>query len=155
MNKTAADVMQTAILSVSPDDPLHMVQRLFYEEGIHGAPVIDDQGRLRGIITSTDILRAATEAHDEEEREGASIEDLDPSYGAWGMTPEAFAERLRDTVVSDFMTEQVVQVTPDTKVSDVARSLRENQVHRVLVVERDKLCGLVSALDLVALLEEG
>ena len=50
--KTAKDVMQTQVLTLSPDDPLHVAQRLFYEEGIHGAPVVDDSGRLLGMHDS-------------------------------------------------------------------------------------------------------
>lgn len=154
MAKTARDVMQTQVLTVSPHDPLHTVQRLFYEEGIHGAPVVDEAGQLQGIITSTDILRAAAEAHDvEPEAPGYFSGDLDLAHGAWGMAPEDFRERLQDTVVADFMTDQVVQVAPDTPIPQLARMLRENQVHRVLVVDRDRLCGIVSAFDLVGLLE--
>ena len=62
MPKTAKDIMQSQVVTVSPDAPLHSTQRLFYEEGIQGAPVVDEQGRVVGMITSTDILRAATEA---------------------------------------------------------------------------------------------
>jgi CBS domain-containing protein len=154
MARTARDVMQTQVLTVSPHDPLHTVQRLFYEEGIHGAPVVDDLGQLQGIITSTDILRAAIEAHDVEPAAPAYFSgDLDLAHGVWGMAPEDFRERLQDVTVADFMTEHVVQVSPDTPIPVVARALREHQVHRVLVVERDRLCGIVSALDLVALLE--
>jgi CBS domain-containing protein len=154
MTRTARDVMQTQVLTVSPHDPLHTVQRLFYEEGIHGAPVVDDLGQLQGIITSTDILRAAIEAHDVEPAAPAYFSgDLDLAHGVWGMAPEDFRERLQDVTVADFMTEQLVQVAPDTPIPVVARTLREHQVHRVLVVERDRLCGIVSAFDLVGLLE--
>jgi CBS domain-containing protein len=154
MTKTAADVMQTAMVTVSPNDPLHTVQRLFFEEGIHGAPVVDEEGKLQGIITSTDILRAAAEAHEVPSPEPArTFDDPDFVHGAWGMAPEDFKERLQDTIVADFMTEHLVQVAPDTSVGQIARTLRENEVHRVLVVDRNRLCGIVSAFDLVALLE--
>lgn len=156
MNQTAKDVMQTQVLTVSPHDPLHTVQRLFYEEGIHGAPVVDEAGALQGIITSTDILRAAAEARDVEPSQPTYFsDDLDFSHGAWGMAPEDFKERLEDSVVADFMTEQVIRVEPQTPVREVARVLRENEVHRVLVVERDQLRGIVSAFDLIGLLVQG
>ena len=44
-------------------------------------------------------------------------------------------------------------VRPDTEVTQIARTLRENQIHRVLVVEGEVLCGIVSTFDLVSLLE--
>ena len=152
--KTAADVMQTSIVTVAPHDPLHVVQRLFYEEGIHGSPVIDELGQLQGIITSTDIMRAAAEAHDlPGDEAGYSSDDLDRSFD-WGMTPDEFRERLDDASVSSFMTREVVCVAPETPVRTIARTLREQQVHRVLVTEEGKLCGLISAFDLMALLED-
>jgi CBS domain-containing protein len=154
MTATAKDVMQSQVLTVSPYDPLHAVQRLFYEEGIHGTPVIDETGQLLGIVTSTDILRAAAEAHELERTEPVQLDDLDFAHGAWGMAPEDFKERLPDVTVADVMTESVIRVALGTSVSEIARTLRENQVHRVLVVEGDRLCGIVSAFDLIALLEE-
>jgi CBS domain-containing protein len=154
MKRTAADVMQTSVVMVAPHDSLHNVQRLFYEEGIHGAPVVDDEGRLQGIITSTDILRAAVEADEVAGRPTPFGGDLDFSPAAWSMEPEVFKQRLGDSVVSDFMTPEIVQVPPDATIPEVARTLREQQIHRVLVVDGTRLCGVVSAFDLVALLEE-
>ena len=152
--KTARDDMQSQVLSVSPEDPLHLVQRLFFEESIHGAPVIDDDGRVLGIVTSTDVLRAAAEAHEIEPTEPSAFsDDLDVGRGGWGMAPEDFKARLRDTTVRDYMTEGLLQVEPSTPVSQIARRLREHQVHRVLVIEDDKLCGIVSTFDLIGLLE--
>ena len=151
MKRTAGDVMQTRVITVAPHDPLHSVQRLFYEEGIHGAPVLDEMGRVQGIITSTDILRAASDAWDVPV---GSVDETEVPGVVWGMSPEDFRERLEEAVVADHMTEQVVQVTPETPVGQVARTLRENQVHRALVVSNAKLVGVVSAFDLIALLEE-
>ena len=154
MNKTAKDIMQTQVVTLSPNDRLHIVQRLFYEEGIHGAPVVDEQGRVMGIITSTDILRAAAEADQVDATEPSYFrDDQDLSLFSWRNMPEDFKERLQDVVVSDFMTEGVVQVAPETPVRDVARTLRENKIHRLLVVDGGALCGIVSTYDLVSLLE--
>ena len=154
MKKTARDLMQTHVVKVSPDDPLSAVERLFFEEGIHGAPVVDDQERVMGVITTTDLLRAVSEEHDICPTEPAYYrEDLGFSHFPWGRAPEDFKERLRELTVGDFMTNGAVTVRPDTEVKQIARTLRENQIHRVLVVEGEVLCGIVSTFDLVSLLE--
>jgi CBS domain-containing protein len=148
--------MQTQVVTVSPDAPLFVVQRLFYEEGIHGAPVVDEQGRVQGVITSTDILRAAAE-----DRETAPVEpsyfrgDLDYHGFDWGRAPIDLKERLDDTIVSDAMTSEVVAVSPAASVAEIAQTLRQNKVHRVLVMEGDVLRGIISAFDLVQILESG
>ena len=52
------------------------------------------------------------------------------------------------------MTEHLVHVRPDMPIPQVARTLRENQIHRVLVLEDGNLRGIVSTFDLVGLLEK-
>jgi CBS domain-containing protein len=155
MARTAKEIMQTQVLTLSPSDPLHTAQRLFYEEGIHGAPVVDDQGQVLGILTSTDILRAANESDQVDPTEPAYFrDDLDFSLFQWSRVPDDFKERLRDTTVADVMTEQVVEVAPDTPIRDVARALRENKIHRLLVIESGSLRGIITTFDLVCLLEQ-
>jgi CBS domain-containing protein len=154
MATCARDVMQSRVVTVSPDAPLHAVRRVFVEEGIHGAPVVDEEGRVLGVITSMDLLRAASEERDAPPSEPAYFRsDLDLHAFDWNRAPEDFLERVADVVASDVMTTEILTVGPDTPVAGVARALRENAVHRVLVVEDGELRGIVSAMDLVALLE--
>ena len=155
MTETARDVMQTQVVALSPDDPLHVAQRLFYEEGIHGAPVLDEDGTVVGVLTSTDLLRAVTESK-EMAPSGLGVyrDDLDSAGGPWNLAPDDFRERVRDAVVSDYMTEQLVQVGPDMPIPELARKLRENHIHHVLVLEDGNLRGIVSTFDLVGLLEK-
>jgi CBS domain-containing protein len=154
MATTARDVMQTRIVTVAPDAPLPAVQRLFVEEGIHGAPVVDDEGRVLGVITTMDLLRAASEAVDASPDEPVYFRyDLDLHGFDWSRAPSDLRERLRDTVAADVMTNEILSVAPETPIAGVARVLRENAVHRVLVIEDGELRGILSAMDLVALLE--
>ena len=153
MAKTIADIMETSIVSVAPHDPLHTVQRLFFESGIQAAPVMDDQARLLGIITSTDVLRAAAENWNTPTAEPTQSDGEVLGFCSWHMQPEEFRERLRDNVVEDFMTEHVLCVLPETTVAEVARMLRSHRVHHVLVTEGEELCGIASAFDLIALIE--
>ena len=62
--RTAESVMTDSVVTVSPESSLLDVLRLFVEEGIHGAPVIGDDGQLLGVISSSDLLRAQMEEHD-------------------------------------------------------------------------------------------
>jgi CBS domain-containing protein len=152
MALTAAEVMQSQVITVSPVDPLHMVKRLFFEEEIHGAPVVDEEGRVRGMITSMDLIRAATEETDSGGVDlTLAFEDLGVG---WGDSSENFQNRLSETVVADAMTENVVSVAPETPVADVARILRENKIHRVLVVNKETLLGIITSFDLIRLLEQ-
>ena len=64
MTMTTRSVMTDSLVSVSPEASLLDVLRLFVEENIHGAPVIDDDEKLRGVITTSDLLRAQEDEHD-------------------------------------------------------------------------------------------
>jgi len=155
MALVARDLMESHVVSVSPDDPLASVQRLFVEEEIHGAPAVDETGRVLGMISSADLLRAAAEEHDAGRRSSGYVDELlEVSSGGgwfWGGEEE---ERLSGQVVSDVMSTDVVSVEVDAPVPEIARKLRESRIHRVLVVERGRLCGIISTFDLIGLLEK-
>ncbi len=56
--------MQTRLIALSPDTPFLNAHRLFVDEEINGAPVVDETGRLLGVVSTLDILRAVEEEHD-------------------------------------------------------------------------------------------
>ena len=155
MATTARDIMQTQVITLAPNDPLSNVHRLFFEEEIHGAPVLDESGRVLGIITSMDLLRAASDEHETARGDPAYFRELMEYSGPdWESAPDGFIDRLRERVTSEFMTENVACVAPDDPVPEVARALRSNHIHRVLVVEEGCLRGIISTFDLVGLLEK-
>ncbi len=155
MPLTARQIMQTHVVKVSPEAPLSTVHRLFFEEDINGAPVVDEEDRVVGVITSKDLLRAAADAHDTTRGDpGYFREILEFSGPDWENAPEGYLDRLQERRVEDYMTEEAVSVAPDATIPEVARALRTNAVHRVLVVEDNRLAGLISTFDLVGLLEK-
>lgn len=151
MAQTARDIMQTHIVTLGPSDPLASVQRLFFEEEIHGAPVVDDEGRVLGILTSMDLIRAAAEQN-ESGRAGPAATD----YLAELLETSDWAAELESDfggqTAADVMTPDPISIGPDASVPDVARALCDHRVHRVLVVENSQLRGIISSFDLVALL---
>jgi CBS domain-containing protein len=156
MARTARDVMQTYLISVNPETPLLEVHRLFVDEEITGAPVVDETGRLLGVISSVDLLRAVDEEHDAASAGSRHFRDiLEFSGPDWQEGPDDFQDRLGERTVSDAMTRGGITVTPEATISDVAATLRKHRIHRVFVVDGEQLCGVISTFDLVALLEKG
>jgi len=150
----ARDVMQTGVATIDRDATLLDAHRLLVEEEIHGAPVVDEDGAVVGVISTLDILRAVREEHDSAAADPTYYREfLEFSGPDWASGPEDFQDRLSQVTVADAMTGSVVAVRPDTPVPEIARLLRSNRIHRVLVTEGDQLVGIVSTFDLVALLE--
>jgi len=155
MAQLARDVMQEDVVTVSPDLPLLEVHELFVSDEIHGAPVVSEDGKILGVISSADLLRAVADVHASAGVEANYLRDLvEFSSPDWIPQPEDFQDRLRQVFVRDVMTTSVVEVAPDAPVSEVARALCENRVHRVLVVDAGRLVGIISTFDLVNVLRK-
>ncbi len=154
MALTAQNVMTDTVLAVDTATPLSEVQRLFVEEGIHAAPVLDEQERPVGVIASSDLLRAVTEEQDTVEVYSDYLRDLLEFSAPDGGGPMDFQDRLAQRTAGEVMTAGLVMVDRDTPVSDVARLLRENRIHRVWVAEGEKLCGVISTFDLLGVVEK-
>jgi len=155
MPTTAADLMTRAVVSVGPDTPLLEVYRLFVSEQIHGAPVMDEEERLIGVISSSDLLRAIEDERDTAVASSDYLRDmLEFSGPDWGRGLTDFQDRLAQLTVADVMTAAVLSVQADTPISEVARLLRQHGVHRAWVEEKGRLCGVISTFDLLPLVEQ-
>ena len=154
MTRTARDLMQTHLITLSPDTPLLNAQRLFVDEEINGAPVIDETGKLLGVVSTLDILRAVEEEHDTASSYKVYFHsELEFSGPDWSSMPEDFQDRLGQLTVAEAMTKGGVTVSPDTSIVDLAKHLRTNRIHRALVLENDQLVGIISTFDLLATIE--
>jgi CBS domain-containing protein len=152
---TAGDLMTKSVVSVGPDTPLIEVYRLFVAEQIHGAPVVDDEERVIGVVTSSDLLRAIEEERDTAVASSEYLRDLVEFSGPdWGRGLTDFQDRLTQLTAADAMTTGAVTVRRDTPIPEVARTLREHGIHRAWVEENGQLCGVISTFDLLPLVEQ-
>jgi len=129
----ARDLMQRDLITVTPETPILDVHRLFVEEEIHGAPVVGDDGVVLGVISALDLARVVRDA-------------LEPGSGG--------AAGLDDVTAADAMTKELVIVTPDTPIDELARTMLQQRVHRVLVGRDRMIDGVVTTFDLVRALAE-
>ncbi len=155
--KTAEEIMETRVVTVSSDSPLLAVYRLFVEEDISGAPVVDDGGDVLGVVSARDLLRTANETHDEAVMDLHYYEDKASFQGREWMTDiEEFEDRLSHRTVSEVMTTGAISVRRDARINEIAELLLKHRIHRVLVLDEENdegpLVGLVSVFDMVGLL---
>jgi CBS domain-containing protein len=138
----AADVMTFGAASARPDAPIEEAARLMLEHRISGLPVIDDRGRLVGVVTEGDLLRPQA---------GVTGPDrprwLELVFGRAATDDGPRLARL--ATVADVMTRTVVTVGEDTPVQEVADILQEHAIKRVPVVKDGKVTGVVSRADLL------
>ncbi|MEJ0046655.1 MAG: CBS domain-containing protein [Rhodospirillales bacterium] len=130
-----------------PDTKIAEVAARMVADRISGLPVVDDDGRLMGIVTEGDLLRRF-ETGTEKPHSGW----LDLLLGPGRLADDYVRSHSR--TVRDVMTETVVTVTEDTPLADIVKLIERRHIKRVPVVRGDALVGLVSRADIVRLLAE-
>jgi CBS domain-containing protein len=113
--------MGTEVVSVGPEDPVLSVARTLSQHRIGAALVRDPAGKILGIISERDIIRGMA-AH---------------GQGTTGLP------------AGQFMTQDLVTVTPKTLVTDALGLVTNHRVRHLPVMEDGELCGLISIGDLV------
>jgi CBS domain-containing protein len=156
MTKMAKDIMSTDVTTVDFEDRLTDVYQIFVEKEISGAPVIGEGDRIVGVVSIRDLLRAIEEESDPRLDESYYFHNY--NYDSWPRTEglseiEDFQDRLGRRTVAEVMTNNVISVSPSVPVGKIAALVRLNHIHRVLVLDDEKLVGLVSLFDLIQLLE--
>jgi len=141
----AVDVMTTDVITVDPDTTVQALAAMLAERGISGAPVVDSSGRLVGIISEGDLLHRAEIGTARRHRERRRSWWLD--HFASDLAREYVKSHGR--IVKDIMTRDVVTVTEDTDLADVAALLEAKRIKRVPVVREGKIAGIISRANIV------
>lgn len=137
-----ADLMTRKVVTLSPDNSVRHAARLMIDLAVSGLPVVDDAGKLVGMVTEGDLLRRV---------EPDSIEQASARWHHWA-TPEGIA---RDYVkshswrVADVMTSPVVSVSEGVPLHEVAALLEARGIKRVPVVRDGHIVGIISRADLL------
>ena len=122
------EYMQTDPPRVSPDEDLFAAVRLMVRERLSGVCVVDEAGRLVGVLSELDCLRAILVARYE-------------NRGSVGK-------------VGDFMTTEVVTASPRDDIVDVAADMLKNRHRRRPVVEEGRLVGQITCRRLLRAVTE-
>jgi CBS-domain-containing membrane protein len=132
------DVMNKDVVVVSPRMPLKEVARVLVNRHFSGVPVVDDDGKVLGVVSEGDIL-----VKERAPRGASSIFERALERETWATKHDA-----RDA--GDAMTAPAVTIGPLRSVSDAASLMLDRGVHRLPVVDVDgKLVGIVTRADLV------
>jgi len=146
MAATVADVMSRDPITVSPESPLKDAIKILAERQISGLPVVDDQSKLIGVISESDLMWQET-----------------------GVTPPAFIMLLDSVIylenparydrelhkalgqtVGEVMTKEAITVPPDKSLKDAAQLMHDRHIRRLPVVDSaKKLIGILTRGDII------
>ncbi|MBW3541106.1 MAG: CBS domain-containing protein [Planctomycetes bacterium] len=149
----ARDVMTPNVLVLNAGDDLDAAVALLKEHHLTGAPVIDPEGRLVGVLSLADTLEPAAARRFDEEPRLQFPSGSDPD--AWRVYEHVVGlhDSGKKRLVSQCMSKDVASVGEEVALIDVARQMCGGHWHRVPVVRHDgQLCGIVSTMDVLAAL---
>lgn len=147
MAKTVADAMSHDPIVVRPDTPIQEAIQTIAERRISGLPVVNEQGKLVGMLSETDLMWRETGV-----TPPAYITILDSVI--YLENPKNYEDRLHKalgaTVGDVMMKGHVHTTTPDCSLRDAARLMHEKKVHRLPVVGEDgQAIGMLTRGDIV------
>ena len=123
------EYMSSPAETVGIGESLLTANELFTDQGISALGVVDARGALKGVISRTDVLHAAVYTH------GATF-------------------RIPDRPVEELMQSPALHVAPSTPVSEAAKLMLKNRVHRVFVTDEHRPIGVCSTRDLMRAVRE-
>jgi CBS domain-containing protein len=145
------DIMTTELITVSPGTRISDAAKLLLEKHINGVPVVDDAGRLLGILCQSDLI-----AQQKRLTLPSFFAILDSFIPLKSMRHlEREVQKIAATTVADAMTPDPVTVLPDTTLEEVATLMVERSIHTIPVVSGEVLVGVVGKEDVLRTLMSG
>jgi CBS domain-containing protein len=142
---TAKDIMTKKVITVTPDTSLEKLASLLVNNGISGVPVVDDSGKLYGIVTENDLISQNKRLHIP-----TVVSFLDAAiYLESSKKFEEQVKRLTATTVQEICNRKVTTISEEISVVDIATIMAEKKVHLLPVVKAGKVIGIVGKRDMV------
>jgi CBS domain-containing protein len=140
---TLANVMTRSVVAVHPDTPVGELVRMLLYRDYRALPVVDDGGRLIGMVTNTNLV----------ERGGLSARvDLLAALGSQALEQEVTRSGARAKTAGDVMSREIVAVGPADSLDRAAHLI----VKRLSVLDSEgRLIGIVTRLDVLRAIGEG
>lgn len=151
VNVKVEELMTIKVIAFKPFDKLHHVAETLRTSRISGAPVIDDERMVIGVISEADIMKLTATV---------PFPDIDPLNPFPVFSLSAYIKRVKKIPeeidrlftgdVKDVMSKKPVTISPEDSVSDAARIMHKNDFNRIPVVDDEgKLVGLIARGDII------
>ena len=145
------DIMTTQVITLLGNDTVKDATITLAVDNLSGAPVVDDDFHLVGILSECDILKLIVKFEDRLNIENPVLHLLAFPMDAKIEDPQlkAAAEKFSEMKVADLMIKDVITTTPDAEIVDVLRIMIEKDVYRIPVLEKGVLVRIVTRGDII------
>ena len=143
--KMARDIMTTNVVTVKKDQPISDLSKLFIENHFNGVPVLDDAGKVIGVVTQSNLI---------EQNKNLHIPTVIALFDAVLFLErekkfESDVKKLTGSKIEDIYHKNPITVSPDTELNEITTIMAEKDVHTLPVLENDKLVGIIGKKDVI------
>ncbi|MEW6187001.1 MAG: CBS domain-containing protein [Thermodesulfobacteriota bacterium] len=139
----AQDIMTQEVFLVHPDTPVKEVARLMSEKMVSGVPVVDRQGKVTGMVSETDFLKALS-------GEETTLKNM------MGLVARCFASekettlKLLNITAGDIMSSPAIAVHTESTLKEIIELFSCHRINRAPVIDpANRLAGIVSRADVI------
>ncbi|MTI71499.1 MAG: CBS domain-containing protein [Firmicutes bacterium] len=142
----AKDIMTRNVITVRADDTIENVTNLLLEHDISGVPVVDDEKKVIGIVSETDLIY---------KDKNIDIPAYFPFLGGYILleSMKKFEKQLKKMAgykVKDIMSEKVITINESKEIREVVNTMLNNNINRIPVVNDDeKVVGIIARSDVL------
>jgi len=142
---TAKDIMTTDLITIAPNMDIVTAAEILLNNRINGAPVVDENGHLLGILCQSDLI-----AQQKKLPIPTLFTFLDSVIQVTSFKRiQKQIKKIAALKVSDAMTPNPVTVQPDSKIETVAALMVDSNLHTLPVVEGSRLVGIIGKEDVL------
>lgn len=156
---TAKEVMTTGVMAVPIDMPVEQLAEFLVSHNISGAPVVNEEDALVGVVSLTDLARhegIPLRRQPTDERHDFYLRHEIDSLGDY-LIEDVESFRIGGfpgVTVEDIMTPTIFNVVEDTPVQAVADFMLRGRIHRQFVTRGDQVVGVITAMDLLQIVRD-
>ena len=141
----AKDIMETKIISVTPDTAIQKAVKILLENHINGVPVVNEKDELVGILCQSDLIFQQKEIPFPPIF--TMLDSFIPLSSSQSM--EDYFQKMSAISVDQAMEKKPVTIGSETLVSEIANLMVEKHFHTIPVVDNKKLVGIIGKEDIL------
>lgn len=140
-----SDIMTKTVITVKKNTSIKELARLLTRNNISGAVVVDDIDHVIGVVTGSDLIFQNKKLHI------PSVVAILDSY-FFLESPEKMGQEMQKmsgATVGDIFSQDVVTVTEETSIAEIATIMSERHVHTLPVLKDNILVGVIGKKDII------
>jgi CBS domain-containing protein len=141
----AKDIMNKNVVTVKKNTSVDELGRLFIEKNISGAPVMDEENNIFGIVTENDLVNQNKRLHIP--TVVRLFDAFIPLEGFGSIEKEI--KRMSASTAEEICSREVVTVSPDTSLQDIASIMAEKNIHLIPVISSGEIAGIIGKIDII------